>query len=246
MAPEKPKHNRDAAQAEYRDKVKKAKARTEAAQKLLDDLLFQLNERQGKVAPHPYYAVLLADGDKMGSSISEAKTIGANQEISKRLSRFAELVGETVKEAKGTLIYAGGDDVLALLPLHTALECTRKLADQFKATLDGAPTLSAGLAIVHHLEPLSEALTLARKAEKAAKAIPGKNALAVTLSKRSGSEEDHRWKVGRTGCALANLHRLGARGRAVGGLGLRVARSGDARACAQRTGICRDFTNLAR
>ena len=44
-----------------------------------------------------------------------------------------------------------------------------------------------GLAVAHHLEPLSDALELARRAEKAAKNVDGKNALAVVVDKRSGA-----------------------------------------------------------
>ena len=43
-----------------------------------------------------------------------------------------------------------------------------------------------GLVIAHHLESLSQIMNLARTAEKAAKGVPGKDALAITLSKRSG------------------------------------------------------------
>jgi CRISPR-associated protein Cmr2 len=49
------------------------------------------------------------------------------------------------------------------------------------------PTLSAGIAVAHHLEPLQDALTSAHQAEKKAKGIPGKNALAVIVDKRSGA-----------------------------------------------------------
>ncbi|MFV0388486.1 MAG: Cas10/Cmr2 second palm domain-containing protein, partial [Pyrinomonadaceae bacterium] len=80
-------------------------------------------------------------------------------------------------------------------PLHTVLNCTRELADDFAGKLnrfsdkDGNnPTLSAGIAIVHHTEPLQESLETMRRAEKEAKSVDGKNALAITLSKRSGSD----------------------------------------------------------
>jgi CRISPR-associated protein Cmr2 len=43
-----------------------------------------------------------------------------------------------------------------------------------------------GIAVAHHLEPMSDALTLARAAEKEAKKT--RNALAITVSKRSGSD----------------------------------------------------------
>ena len=51
-----------------------------------------------------------------------------------------------------------------------------------------SPTLSAGLVITHHLEPLRDALALVRAAEKSAKTVAGKNALAITLNKRSGAD----------------------------------------------------------
>ena len=49
-------------------------------------------------------------------------------------------------------------------------------------------TLSIGIAIYHHLEPLNDALELARNAEKIAKKVDGKNALAITLSKRGSGD----------------------------------------------------------
>jgi CRISPR-associated protein Cmr2 len=150
--------------------------------------------------PSPYYVLLHADGDHMGKTISEQRTIEQHRALSRSVSIFAKKVNPIVSHYKGSLIYAGGDDVLALLPMHTALECAKTLADTFlKQMSDFAvpdkedklvqPTLSVGVAIVHHLEPLSEALELARQAEAYAKSVKGKNALAVTLSKRGGSEQ---------------------------------------------------------
>ncbi len=151
-------------------------------------------------APTPYYAILHADGDYMGAAIDEQAQAGPEQHraISQALSKFAGQVKRLVeKEYEGCCIYAGGDDVLALLPLHTALQCARKLADEFHTALKTfefnengvkkSPTLSVGLAVGHHLNPLQETLELAREAEKIAKKVTGKNALAVTVNKRSGA-----------------------------------------------------------
>lgn len=153
--------------------------------------------------PNPYYAILHADGDRMGAVIDHqaAKGLEQHQVLSTALSRFAaEVKGIVEKDFEGSCIYSGGDDVLALLPLHTALQCARRLADRFASSLvefsdkDGkTPTLSVGLAIGHHLDPLQETLNLARAAEKTAKKevpsnkAPEKNALTITLSKRSGT-----------------------------------------------------------
>jgi len=61
--------------------------------------------------------------------------------------------------------------------------------DQFPAKGGKTPTLSIGIVIAHHLDPLSDVLQLAHDAERMAKdetRVPGKNGLAITLSKRSG------------------------------------------------------------
>ncbi len=50
------------------------------------------------------------------------------------------------------------------------------------------PTLSAGIAIVHHLEMLQEALGIARRAERLAKDVDGKDAVAIIVAKRGGEQ----------------------------------------------------------
>lgn len=147
-------------------------------------------------SPLPYYALLHADGDFMGKAIDAQKSASAHRNLSQQLAEFAQTVEEIVEEEhQGSLIYAGGDDVLAFLPLHKVLACARKLAETFRAQMAKfeteekiSPTLSVGIAITHHIEPLSDALQLVRDAEKKAKQVEGKNALAITLSKRSGGE----------------------------------------------------------
>jgi len=143
--------------------------------------------------PLPYYALLVADGDRMGSVIDQQTTIEEHRRLSRTLADFAAQVPKVVAKHEGSLVYAGGDDVLAFVPLHTVLECAQELANSFKESLRGfqdgqgrSPTLSVGVAISHHIEPLSDALQLAREAEKTAKGKGGRNALAITLSKRSG------------------------------------------------------------
>jgi len=135
--------------------------------------------------------------------------------LSAALSTFAwRCVRRVVdKQHFGRVVYAGGDDVLALLPLIEAIPAARELYALFTghAEVEGGDlrikndsngflkweneillvpgpniTLSAGLAVVHHLYPLDAALAAAREAEKAAKAVPGKAAVAVRVLKRSG------------------------------------------------------------
>lgn len=148
----------------------------------------------GVKTPLPYYAILMADGDHMGKAIRAQKDAVQHQGLSKALDQFARNTRCIVeKRYQGELIYAGGDDVLAFVPLYCAVECARDLADDFRQKLEkfpvdpegATPTLSAGIGISHFLEPMGHALKVARDAEKLAKEKRG--SLAVILDKRSGS-----------------------------------------------------------
>jgi CRISPR-associated protein Cmr2 len=127
--------------------------------------------------------------------------------ISEALTNFAMRIAPGIVDwHKGELIYAGGDDLLALLPTETAITCAEELQRAFKGIHqghdDGAPgyfsenghdrlvmgpcaTLSAGVAVVHHKEDLRTALELARGAEREAKRR-GRNQLHLFVARRSG------------------------------------------------------------
>lgn len=143
--------------------------------------------------PVPYYGILVADGDGMGKVIEAQTDHEAHQALSRALDGFARNARDIILQHDGSLIYSGGDDVLAFLPLHQAIECAEALALRFRDALarwknkDGqSATLSAGLGIVHYLDPMGAGLEVAREAEKKAKQRKGKDALAIMLDKRSG------------------------------------------------------------
>ncbi|MEN3334127.1 MAG: CRISPR-associated protein Cmr2, partial [Blastocatellia bacterium] len=118
---------KDKAQAaENKGKLKQAKS-------ALDELL---KDNLKVKSPKPYYALLHADGDRMGEAIDAQDSKANHKAISKCLSEFATTVRRIVEEEhSGSLVYAGGDDVLAFLPLHEALFCARKLADEFRKAM---------------------------------------------------------------------------------------------------------------
>jgi len=152
-------------------------------------------EKLGVSTPLPYYAILRADGDHMGKAIERQESFEAHRELSRQLDKFAQSVRSTVEGTfAGELIYSGGDDVLAFVPLHKAVACARQLQMDFRKCLAGfpvsdesgaTPTLSAGIAISHFMEPLRRALHLAHEAEILAK--KERNSLAIIVDKRSGS-----------------------------------------------------------
>ena len=136
-----------------------------------------------------YLAVLMMDGDKMGETLSKFQTQAEHQQFSRKLKAFAGGVQAVVEAQGGTLIYAGGDDVLAVLPATRALACARGLREAFRAQVGG--DVSAGLAVGSTQVPLQLIIEAARQAEHRAKHDYGRSALALTVLKRSG--EELRW-----------------------------------------------------
>ena len=127
-------------------------------------------------------------------------------------------VPRIVKAHRGKLIYAGGDDVAAVLPLSKAFDAARKIQQAYNmrfATLtdqgvrelgpetDGSVpvmvlpgkgtsiSISASLLICHHKQPLRGALEEGhRLLDAGAKEGAGRNAVVIRLRKRSGHERD--------------------------------------------------------
>lgn len=163
----------------------------------------------GVSEPTPYYAFLLADGDRMGAALdalaqhttsqnNETAALDAHRLMSNALVDFNNASRDIVAKAGGSLIYAGGDDVLALVPLHTVLQCAWQLQKAFQEKTHPCvahitsetfqqPTLSVGIGVAHHMEPMSEARALAQQAERLAKQN-NRNSLGIAVSKRSGSD----------------------------------------------------------
>ncbi len=155
------------------------------------DRLFE----QTKLRPCPHVAVLHADGDFMGALISSLKSKDAHRKLSEALALFARKAGQIVEKNCGSLVYSGGDDVLAFLPLDTALKCAADLHEAFKTELDRKPSLSVGVAVGHYSAPLQKLIEWSREAEHAAKGRKDangkivKNALAVHLHTHSAGDD---------------------------------------------------------
>lgn len=160
--------------------------------------------------PTPYYAVVQMDGDNMGILLSGVQDDAEHSRISKALSSFSRETALDLVEKlyPARLVYAGGDDVLAFAPLardiaeagqpRHVLDLVDMLQGKYRErVIDALPkpkneervkgiTASAGVVIAHHYTSLSYVLRSAREAESIAKKRYGRNALVVTLIRRSG------------------------------------------------------------
>lgn len=158
---------------------------------------------RGMPEPVPYVACLAADGDRIGKVLDRFETRQQHEAFSLGLSAFPRRVRQIVEEHhRGVLLYAGGDDVLAILCVEDALRCASELRRAFDEVMDDTsstlawpqkmlrPTLSVGVGIGHILDSLGHLRSLANRAEQLAK--KERDALALILDRRSGGEL--RWR----------------------------------------------------
>lgn len=157
--------------------------------------LQDLNKAAELTAAKPFYAVLLMDGDSIGKLLQSFEGDGGlgEEKLSRALSDFTQQVEAIVAEHNGFLIYAGGDDVLAFMPVEDAITCAVTLkcryADAFKHVgLAGESTLSGAIQFSHIQRPLNIILRDSHLLlDKVAKEKTGRNALAISVQRSSGT-----------------------------------------------------------
>jgi CRISPR-associated protein Cmr2 len=151
-----------------------------------------LNKLYEKVSskPVPYYALILMDGDSMGKLIASMKNAGSRSDnFSKNLGEFAKSVQGIVARLDGKAIYAGGDDVMAVLPAKHALDATEKLARKYSSCFnnDSKATLSGAIVFAHRKFPLRQVLREAHHLlDDVAKNGTGRDALAIGVIQGGG------------------------------------------------------------
>ncbi|EOX3089805.1 type III-B CRISPR-associated protein Cas10/Cmr2 [Vibrio cholerae] len=184
----------------FTSRIEQEKDLEKGTKKALLDCLSTIGKESG--SPMTYGVLLKADGDRMGELLSKAEGKQQSKAISKALHEFATSVRKTLQDHGGHAIYAGGDDVLAFVPLAQAMTCAKQLADDFKEKMKVIaaelklsealyPTLSVGLAIGHFVQPMRQLRARVIAAEKHAKGNKEhkpRNALAIHLGIRSGHE----------------------------------------------------------
>lgn len=162
-----------------------------------------------------YYAVVNSDGDKVGTLLKAlCKDVDISQQ-SDRINSFSkaclDYAGEAAKlvgKYGGMTIYAGGDDLLFIAPVHSLFSLCSELDEMFKKTLKKGleevdlpddsinVSLSFGVAVQYVKYPLYEALERASvqlyKAKESCSKRPngseisGGNRLGIELVKHSG------------------------------------------------------------
>lgn len=150
--------------------------------------LRELEEKTGDRAGN-FYALLLMDGDSIGRLI---RAHGA-EKITPAMTAFSGQAPGIVAEHDGICVYAGGDDLLAMLPLDRALNAAaaarhayrKAFEDQGITNPDG--TISAGLVFAHYRSAFSRVLAYAHELlDDVAKDGAGRDAIALGVLKPGG------------------------------------------------------------
>jgi CRISPR-associated protein Cmr2 len=136
----------------------------------------------GLEEPAPYLAVVMFDGDKMG------KTLSQHPEISSILTSFSRGIPALISDpaVQGETIYSSGDEMLALLPINSALSVLRRIHAKFADEIS-ATTCSAGITFFHCKESLQLALKDCRDALHHAKETYGRNSVVFSVLIASGT-----------------------------------------------------------
>ncbi len=146
-------------------------------------------ERPTVGEPSPYYALLLMDGDKAG------KLISRNADgIKGPLAEFAGKAADIVQKNNGSLIYAGGDDLLAMLPIEDALTAAEAVRQTYfkligiEAKFGAEGTISAAIVFAHFEASLSGVLRRARHLlDGVAKEQNGRASVALAVHRADGA-----------------------------------------------------------
>lgn len=168
--------------------------------KQYEELLVELErlyDKQGGGYNRPknaYFGILMMDGDNMGAWLGlspqlrgEKLSEDFHRTFSEKLSDYAKHVYEKAQTEKPfvELVYAGGDDVLAVGFPTRLLDFAKQIKEAFSQFLSSErATASAGLVVGHSSENLSFLLEEVRRAEKQAK-NKGRDRICISVVPRN-------------------------------------------------------------
>ncbi|WP_006786751.1 Cas10/Cmr2 second palm domain-containing protein [Thiorhodospira sibirica] len=175
------------------EQLRASPERAEAAAQLLRHLQVLRRAAHLSAPPGSFYAVLIMDGDSLGSQMSD---VTKQVRISQGLNAFTQGVPARVKEMDGFLVYAGGDDVLALVTVERAVALAVALREDYRKCFEAqnqgqvtpvVTSLSGALIFAHSKNPLTFVLGEAHRVlDEVAKDQTGRDALAIEVLKPGG------------------------------------------------------------
>ncbi len=150
-------------------------------------------------SPSPFYSILIMDGDRIGELLrdlnkeaDQSTKLKNIKKLSCVLGKFTSEVEKIIKKYDGVLVYAGGDDVLALMPLTTVIPAAMDIEKEYEKKMkelskEKTYTMSAGVVFSNFTDPLRAALEEAHHLiDDIAKERNGRGSIAISTLKRQG------------------------------------------------------------
>jgi len=194
-----------------RKAIEKAKNKATELQEVFKTLKDSLKGELENAEPSPFYAFLEMDGDHMGRAFSRSHE--AALQASKSLLNFGQRARWEIWNRNGFVIYAGADEVLAMLPIEEALPCAAAIRRGWDSTFATAPssapgkaldcTLSASILFADYQVPLREVKEEAhRTLGGIAKNANGRDSFYLQVRKSGGKAAE--WVTAWNGSAGGN------------------------------------------
>lgn len=130
-----------------------------------------------------YYCIYRMDIDDLGKWLSgkyknsKENLYSYQKDISNIINQFMEVVSDEIRQISGSqLVYAGGDDILALMPVRQGIDFSLKINELFHEKIRDKEeykdlTFSQGVFITHYRDTLKESLKLSKERLESLKLI---------------------------------------------------------------------------
>ncbi|MGE5356835.1 MAG: type III-B CRISPR-associated protein Cas10/Cmr2 [Deltaproteobacteria bacterium] len=200
----------------YKENIKLFFRKSENAAKLIDEFedahdawTFRMNEDKIDADFTKYYALIRFDGDNMGDWLNgENLKDGCDLKdfhiaLTQCIKNYTDSLDKLITKADGKIVYAGGEDFMAMINIHSLFKVLNLIKDNYKAHIsDGLidfkqnendeMTISIGVAIGHYKHPLAMVLDKAKEMEKKAKDNQ-RNSYAIGVMKHGKNKLDTVW-----------------------------------------------------
>lgn len=138
-----------------------------------------------RAAPSGYLAIIHQDLDRLGRQLDNNRDRAWHEQVSAALAGLANAQIDSIEALSvlGRVVYAGGDDLLALVPAEhalTAARSARALVAEHLGDVLSRPDVSCSVVFMPSAFPFQRALGLARDALKRSK-DQGRNRLTVQV-----------------------------------------------------------------
>lgn len=137
-----------------------------------------------------YIAVLRMDGNRVGGLLSGKNLPSGKTMTPSRLSALSSLIRETIQvkavriiaKHGGEAVFAGGDDLLALLPGKEAFGAAAEVAHEYSHRMAGKAGISCGIAFARHKSPVYSALEASKELLDKAKSVKSSDAASGAVA----------------------------------------------------------------